>query len=56
MVVFMTFIGTFVFIFSMFTVGFKAAWKRLMAFALTGLVIDCFIILIALLVSYVITL
>lgn len=55
MTVLMTFVGTFVFIFSLFTVGFKAAWKRLMLFAITGLIIDCFIIGIALAVSFVIT-
>lgn len=53
MTVLMTFLGTIVFIISSFTVGFAAAWKRLMVFAITGLIIDCFIIGIALLVSVV---
>jgi hypothetical protein len=44
-----------VFVFSTFTVGFKAAWKRLMTFAITGLIIDCFIIMIAIAVSYAVT-
>lgn len=44
MTVLMTFFGTIVFVFSTFTVGFKAAWKRLMGFAVTGLIIDCFVI------------
>jgi hypothetical protein len=55
MTVLMTFVGTLVFVFSTFTVGFKAAWKRLMTFAITGLIIDCFIIMIAIAVSYAVT-
>lgn len=55
MTVLMTFVGTIVFIFSMFTVGFKASWKRLMTFALTGLLIDLFIVGIALAVTLVIS-
>ena len=56
MTVLMTFIGTFVFIFSCFTVGFKAGWKRLMLFAITGVIIDAFIIGISLLVTFAISL
>lgn len=56
MTVLMTFVGTIVFFISLFTVGFKAAWKRLMLFAITGLIIDCFIIMIAVFVSYAVTL
>lgn len=55
MTVLMTFIGTIVFLFSCFTVGFKAGWKRLMLFAVTGLIIDCFIIGISLLVTFALT-
>jgi len=55
MVVLMTFVGTFVFLISLFTVGFKAAWKRLMLFAVTGLIIDCFIVIIAFAVSMAVT-
>ena len=55
MTILMTFFGMFVFIVSSFTVGFKQAWKRLAAFAVTGLVIDCFIIIIATLVSLALT-
>lgn len=51
MTVLMTFLGTFVFIFSLFTVGFKAAWKRLMLFAITGLIIDSFIVIVFIAVS-----
>lgn len=52
MTVLMTFFGMFVFIFSTFTVGFKQAWKRLLAFALTGLVVDCFIVIVSLFVTF----
>jgi hypothetical protein len=52
MTVLLTMVGVLVFIFSLFTVGFIAAWKRLMLFAVTGLIIDCFIIGTAILVSY----
>lgn len=52
MTILMTFLGTLVFIVSTFTVGFKSAWKRLMVFAVTGLIIDCFIIGISLLVTF----
>lgn len=55
MTVLMTFIGTIVFMISCFTVGFKAAWKRLMVFAITGVIIDAFIIGISLLVTYAIS-
>lgn len=51
MTVIFTFFGTFVFIVSAFTVGFKAAFKRLAVFAIAGVIIDSFIIGIALLVS-----
>ena len=52
MTVLMSFVGLIVFTFSTFTVGFKAAWKRLMVFAITGLIIDSFIIGISLMVSF----
>ena len=52
MTILMTFVGTIVFIFSLFTVGFKSAWVRLMVFAVTGLIIDCFLIGIATTVMY----
>lgn len=55
MTVLMTFFGMFVFIVSTFTVGFKQAWKRLAAFAITGFVIDTCIIVIATLVSLALT-
>lgn len=48
MTVLMTLVGVLVFIVSCFTVKFKRAWKRLMLFAVTGLIIDAFIIGIAL--------
>lgn len=51
MTVLMTFVGTVVFIFSMFTVGFKSAFKRLWMFALTGLAIDVFIVAVSVTVS-----
>lgn len=56
MTVLMTFIGTFVFFFSWPRSGFKTAWKRLMTFATTGVIIDAFIIGISLLVTYAIAL
>lgn len=52
MTVLMTFLGTLVFLVSCFTVGFKAGWNRLMRFAVTGLIIDCFIIMVAVAVTY----
>lgn len=55
MTVLLTFVGILVFIVSTFTVGFKAGWKRLMLFAVTGLIIDSFIIGISLLVTYALT-
>lgn len=51
MTILMTFFGTIVFVFSAFTVGFKSAWQRLFYFALTGLIIDLFIIGLSVLVS-----
>lgn len=45
MTVILTFVGTFVFLFSLFTVGFKSAYKRLCTFAITGLVLDALIAL-----------
>jgi len=56
MTVLMTFVGTIVFIISCFTVGFRAGWKRLMLFALTGLIIDCLIIAVSLFVTFALTL
>lgn len=56
MTVLMTFVGTIVFFISFITVGFKPAWKRLMKFAFTGLIIDCFIIGISILVTYAVSL
>lgn len=53
MTVLMTFIGTLVFLISWPKAGFKSAWKRLMTFAITGVIIDSFIIGIAVLVTYV---
>lgn len=38
--VLLTLIGLVVFVVSCFTVGFKAGWKRLMLFTVTGLIID----------------
>lgn len=52
MTVLMTFIGTIVFFVSWPKAGFKAAWKRLASFALTGVIIDAFIIGISLAVTY----
>lgn len=51
MTVLMSFVGCIVFVFSIFTVGFASAFKRLWMFALTGLAIDTFIIGIAVLVT-----
>ena len=36
----LTLVGLVVFITSLFTVGFKAGYKRLVLFAVTGLIID----------------
>lgn len=38
--VLLTIVGLVVFLISLFTVGFKAGYKRLLVFTLTGLVID----------------
>jgi hypothetical protein len=43
MTVLLTLFGLIVFVFSCFTVGFKAGFKRLMAFAVTGLILDVLI-------------
>jgi len=51
MTVLFTFFGSVVFVFSIFTVGFKSAFKRLWMFALTGLCIDLFIIAVATVVT-----
>lgn len=51
MTVLMTFVGTIVFFISWPKAGFKTALKRLVEFALTGLLIDTFIIGISLLVT-----
>lgn len=55
MTVLMTFVGTIVFTISLFTVGFKSAFKRLWMFALTGLLIDMFIVAVSVVVSYAVT-
>lgn len=55
MTVFMTFIGMIVFTISLFTVGFKSAFKRLWMFAFTGLLIDLFIIAVSVFVSMALT-
>lgn len=47
MTVLMTLFGTLVFITSLFTANFKIAFKRLWMFALTGLTIDLFLVIIA---------
>lgn len=39
----LTIVGLFVFLFSLFTVGFKSAFWRLMGFAVTGLILDVLI-------------
>jgi len=49
----MSLIGLLVFAVSMLTAGFKTAFKRLIAFACAGLMIDLFIIGLAVLVGYV---
>lgn len=51
MTVFMAFVGMIVFTISLFTVGFKSAWKRLWALILTGLAVDLFIIAMSVFVS-----
>lgn len=43
MTVILTLFGLMVFVVSCFTAGFKAAFKRLMAFAVTGLILDVLI-------------
>lgn len=55
MTVLMTFVGTLVFIFSLFTVGFKSAVKRLWVFVLTGVAIDALIVGLAITVGIVST-
>lgn len=55
MTILMTFIGSFVFMFSIFTVGFKSAFKRLLAFTAAGFAIDVLIITLAVLTQLAIT-
>lgn len=43
MTVLLTLVGVLVFIVSLFTAGFKTAWKRLVTLAITGLIIDVLI-------------
>ena len=43
MTVILTLLGILVFIVSCFTVGFKAGFKRLMMFTVTGLILDVLI-------------
>lgn len=43
MTIILTLVGVIVFFISLFTVGFKSAWKRLMTLAVTGLVLDVLI-------------
>ena len=43
MTIILTLVGVFVFLISLFTVGFKSAWKRLMTLAITGLILDVLI-------------
>lgn len=47
MTVFMSVIGLFVFVFSLFTVGFKAGLQRLLMFAMTGFAIDLLVVAVA---------
>lgn len=47
MTVLMSAFGIVVFVFSLFTVGFKAAMRRLIAFALIGFTIDILIVAVA---------
>lgn len=51
MTVLMTFIGTFVFVFSWPKAGFASAFRRLLAFAAAGMLIDLMIITVSLLVT-----
>ena len=43
MTVLLTLVGVFVFLISLFTAGFKTAWKRLVTLAITGLILDVLI-------------
>lgn len=52
MTILLTMVGIVVFLISTFTVGFKAAFKRLMGFAVTGLIIDVILIIITACVSF----
>jgi hypothetical protein len=52
MTVLMTFVGAVVFVFSIFTVGFKAAFWRLLAFTLVGVMIDALLIGIAVTIAH----
>lgn len=51
MTILMSFFGTFVFIFSVFSVGFGRAFKRLLMFIGAGFLIDCLIVGLSLLVA-----
>lgn len=52
MTILLTLVGVLVFIVSLFTAGFKTAWKRLATLAITGLIIDCLIITFATAIVY----
>ena len=53
MTVILTLVGVFVFLISLFTVGFKSAWKRLVTLAITGLILDVLIGTVAAVLMYV---
>lgn len=53
MTIILTILGCFVFLVSLFTVGFKSAWKRLATLAITGLILDVLIGTIAAVLMYV---
>ena len=53
MTILMTFAGAIVFVFSLVSVGFKSAFKRLWMFALTGLCIDVLIVALAVGTTYI---
>lgn len=53
MTIFMSTIGLFVFMFSVFTVGFTAAFKRLLMFIAAGFIIDLTLIALSVTTTFV---
>lgn len=49
----LTIVGLFVFAISCFTANFKTAWKRLVTFTITGIILDVILTMIYVVIVYV---